>query len=308
MTAPQQQGSQVAQTSDETSSIYDLGYRRYEGARLGRRYAIFALYRESLRAAFGLGRSKGAKIGPAILIVIALFPAVVQLIIAAILPVADVELVSHDDYYSGIKFVLALYVGIVAPDIVGRDQRNRSLTLYFTRAITRYDYALGKLAAMTTAMLAITLVPQLLLFVGNALSTDDFGGFLRGQWDLLFPIFGTALFGAWVIASVGTLIAAQTPQRAFATVGIIVAFLLPIPVAAVLVEEIDAGWTDLAAFVSPLDLVEGLTYWMFGSEPNPSDSVAANSGYGMHWFALVAAAFGAACTALLVRRYQKVQA
>src|SRR5690606_20540250 len=137
------------EAGQEASSIYDLGYRRYEGARLGRRYAVLALYRESLRAAFGLGRSTGAKIGPAILIAIALVPALVQLLLGALLPVDEIELVTHPDYYSGIKFLLALYIGIVAPDVVGRDQRTRSLTLYFTRAITRWDYALGKLAAMT---------------------------------------------------------------------------------------------------------------------------------------------------------------
>src|SRR5690606_6032086 len=174
------------------------------------------LYRERLRAAFGLGRSTGAKIGPAILITIALFPAVVQLIIGALLPFDELELVRHDDYYNGVKFVLALYVGVVAPDVVGRDQRTRTLTLYFTRAITRRDYAVGKLAAMTTAMLAITLIPQLLLFVGNALASDDFAGHASANWDLIFPIVGSALFGSWLIASIGTFIAAQTPTRAFA--------------------------------------------------------------------------------------------
>lgn len=301
------QGSQHAQTSDESSSIYDLGYRRYEGARLGRRQAVLALYRESLRAAFGLGRSTSAKIGPAILIFIALVPALIQLIIGALLPVGELELVSHDDYYSGVKFILGLYVGIVAPDIVGRDQRTRSLTLYFTRAITRYDYALGKLAAMTTAMLAITLLPQLILFVGNALAVDDFGGYASENWDQLPPIVGTALFGSWLIASIGTLIAAQTPQRAFATVGIIVAFLLPIPFAAVMIEEIDAGWTDLAVFLSPLELVDGLTYWMFRVEP-ASDSIVALTDYATSWYALAAALFGLVCTGLLLRRYQRVQA
>ncbi|MDA0269552.1 MAG: ABC transporter permease subunit [Chloroflexi bacterium] len=294
--------------TDETSSIYDLGYRSYEGVRLGRRYAVLALYRESLRAAFGLGRSTAAKIAPAILIGIALFPALIQLILGAILPIGEIELVRHDDYYSGIKFVMALYVGVVAPDIVGRDQRTRSLTLYFTRAITRYDYALGKLAAMTTAMLAITLVPQLLLFVGNALATDQFGDFIRENWDELPPIFGSALLGSWLIAAIGTLIAAQTPQRAFATVGIIVAFILPIPIAAILVEQIDAGWADYAVYLSPLDLVDGLTYWLFGTAPPASDSLIALTDFSTATFAGVAVVVALAASALLVRRYIRVQA
>ena len=37
-------------------AIYDIGYRNYEGARLGRGYAFRTLYVHSLRTAFGLGR------------------------------------------------------------------------------------------------------------------------------------------------------------------------------------------------------------------------------------------------------------
>ncbi len=298
----------LAQAPDESSSIYDLGYRRYEGIRLGRRHAIFALFRESLRAAFGLGRSWSAKVGPAILIFIALVPALLQIVIGALIPAGEIELTRHDDYYSGVKFILALYVGVVAPDVVGRDQRTRALTLYFTRPMSRYDYALGKLAAMTTAMLAITLVPQLLLFIGNALSTDDFAAFASDHWHELLPIVGTAIFGSWLIAAIGTFIAAQTPQRAFATVGIIVAFLLPTAIAAVFVQEFETAWTDASAFLSPFDLVDGLTYWMFRTDVRDNGSIVDLSGYATGWFALAAAVLGLACTGLLLRRYAKVQA
>jgi ABC-2 type transport system permease protein len=291
---------------DDGSSIYDLGYRRYEGVRLGRRSAIGALYRESLRAAFGLGRSTGAKVGPAILITIALFPAMVQLIISALIP-ADIEVIRASEYYGGVKFILALYVAVVAPDIVGRDQRTRSLTLYFTRGITRSDYALGKLAAMTTAMLAITLLPQALLFAGNALSTADFGAYARREWTQLFPIVGTAFAGSLLIASIGTLIAAQTPQRAFATVGIVVAFVLPIAVAAVMIEDVGGDLTRLAVFASPLDLVDGMTLWMFREAPSVG-SIVAQAGYDTSWYGVVGAVVALVATVLLIWRYYRVQA
>ena len=306
MTSPREAPAAPGGRGTDAGNIYDLGYRRYDGPRLGRPHAVLALYRESLRAAFGLGRSTGAKVGPAILVAIALFPAIVQLIIGALIP-GDVEFIRASDYYSGVKFVLALYVAVVAPDIVGRDQRNRSLTLYFTRAITRNDYALGKLAAMTTAMLAITLVPQLLLFFGNALAAQDFGGYVSDEWAEIFPILGTALFGSWLIAAIGTVIAAQSPQRAFATVAIIVAFLLPLPVAAVMVEEIDTAPTRLAALASPLDLVDGLTFWMFRELPS-SGTIVAASGHDTFWFALVALVLGITATGLLLLRYRRVQA
>jgi ABC-2 type transport system permease protein len=287
------------------SNIYDLGYRRYEGERLGRRDAVLALYRESLRGAFGLGRSAASKVAPAILIGIALVPALVQLIIAAVIPI-EAELIRAEDYYGLITLVLALFCGVVAPDIVGRDQRNRSLTLYFSRAISRTDYALGKLAAMTTAMLAITLAPQVLLFAGNALGTQDFGGFVADEWTQVFPIVFTAAIGSTLIASIGTVVAAQTPQRAFATVGIIVAFVLPLFIASILVQEIGTEVLRPAVFISPLDLLDGTTVWLFGG--TLEDSVAAEAGFHPATYLAGCLAITAIAVGLLLRRYAKVQA
>ena len=53
-------------------SIYDLGYRGYEGPRLGRRAAIWALLTHSLRTAYGLGRNTRSKVMPVGLTLMAL--------------------------------------------------------------------------------------------------------------------------------------------------------------------------------------------------------------------------------------------
>jgi ABC-2 type transport system permease protein len=288
------------------SNIYDLGYRRYDGVRLGRRHAVIALYTESLRGAFGLGRSTAAKIAPAILIGIALVPAAIQLIIGAIVP-GDAELILASEYYGVIKYVLALYCAVIAPDIAGRDQRNRSLTLYFSRAIRRSDYAIGKVAAMTTAMLMITLAPQLVLFVGNALNTADFGHYAANEWDQIVPIIGTAVLGSALIASLGVLIAAYTPHRAFATIGIIMVFILPIVIAGILVNEIDTAATRYAVFASPLDLIDGFTIWMFGTTTSLDSTVEA-AGFSLRPYAPVALVVTLVATLLLLRRYRTVQA
>ena len=44
--------------------IHDLGYRHYDGPRLGRGAIIRALYWHSLRSAYGIGRGAKAKIVP----------------------------------------------------------------------------------------------------------------------------------------------------------------------------------------------------------------------------------------------------
>lgn len=294
-------------TEPAAGSIYDLGYRRYEGVRTGRRRAVWALYVDSLRAAFGLGRGTAAKVAPAILIGLALLPALVQLAIGALLP-GNIELIRHDDYYNLVKFLLALYCAVLAPDVVGRDQRNRSLVLYFARAISRLDYALGKYAAMFTAMLAITLVPQLLLFFGNALAAENVRDYLGEGWDQFPPIVATSAFGAALIASIGLAIAAQTPRRAFATVGIIVTFLFTFVFAGVMVEELANDVTRLAVYLSPFNLIEGTTAWIFRVEPSTDDSLVASAGYPLATYAAVGAAVIAGGLALLVRRYQGIEA
>ncbi len=119
-------------------TIYDVGYQPYEGVRLGRRHAIWALYIHSLRSVFGIGRSLSSKVGPMGLAVIALVPAIIQLGVASIAP-AEVELIRPEDYYNLIEIVLAVFCAVVAPELVGRDQRTNTLSLYFSRALRRQD-------------------------------------------------------------------------------------------------------------------------------------------------------------------------
>ena len=47
---------------ETTGTIYDIGYRHYDGPRLGRRGAVGAIVGAGLRAVFGFGRSGRSKI------------------------------------------------------------------------------------------------------------------------------------------------------------------------------------------------------------------------------------------------------
>ncbi|MFL5778277.1 MAG: ABC transporter permease, partial [Chloroflexota bacterium] len=58
-------------------SIYDLGYRRYEGPRLGRAHAVRSLIAHSFRTTYGIGRGGRAKIAPFVFGGMAVLPAVV---------------------------------------------------------------------------------------------------------------------------------------------------------------------------------------------------------------------------------------
>ena len=75
--------SQV-RVSGPGGDIYDLGYQAYDGPRLGRRSAFGALFRNALRACYGIGRGGRAKIVPIALGGLAVLPAVLAVGISAL--------------------------------------------------------------------------------------------------------------------------------------------------------------------------------------------------------------------------------
>jgi ABC-2 type transport system permease protein len=287
-------------------SIYDLGYKRYEGARLGRRHAIWALYIYSVRGVFGIGRSLSSKIGPIGLAIIALIPAVVQLGIAAIAP-ADIEVVEPEEYYGFIQIVLAVFCAVVAPELVGRDQRTHTLSLYFSRALRRQDYALAKFAALTTGLLAITVIPQVIMFVGNGLAADDFGDYLQDKWGDLPSVLGSAILLSGFIAAIGLVIAAQTPRRAYSTVAIVAAFILPSVIGGGLFQALDQDVGRFVLLISPLHVVTGFTFWFFDAAHEAESELAKADLPGVA-YAIDAALVVLLMLALLLRRYGRISA
>jgi len=285
-------------------SIYDVGYQRYEGVRLGRRHAIWALYVHSLRGVFGIGRSLSSKIGPMGLAIIALVPAVFQLGVASIAP-AEIEVIRPEDYYDLIEVVLAVFCAVVAPELVGRDQRTQTLSLYFSRALRRQDYALAKFAALMTGMLAITVIPQVIMFLGNGLAANDFGEYLQDKWTDLPSILGSAIILSGFVAGIGLVIASQTPRRAYSTVGILAAFLLTSAVGASVFEAADQDVGRFVLLLSPFHVVQGLTLWFFDAVPDPGTQLAEADLPGV-MYAIDAASVTLLMLALLLRRYEKI--
>ena len=288
-----------------TGSIYDLGYRNYEGARLGRRHAIISLYLYTLRGAFGLGRRTGSKIIPVIITIIAFIPAAAQLAIAAVVG-DEIEILTPQSYFSYAEVPIALFCAAVAPEITGRDMRQRTLSLYFSRALHRRDYALAKLAAFATALTLLTLLPQAVLVIGNGLATEDLGGYISDNWADLPRTIVAGLLIAVLTGSVSLAIAAQTPRRAYATVAVVAWFLITFPIAGILVHEV-GGVGQAAVFLSPFDFINGCTLWIFDGTPDP-DSTLQVAGFPGWSYLVAVLAYSAAGIALVVRRFDRIAA
>jgi len=293
-----------------TGSIYDLGYRGYDGPRLGRRHAVAALIRHSTRSSLGIGRSGRAKILPAFCLGL---PALVALIVVGVRALArsatggefgDISVLpGHSGIYEQISVFPILFVAAQAPELLGRDQRYRVLTLYFSRALRRPDYALAKLGALSLGVLAILLLPQVILAVGSILLTTDIVEAIRTELGALPAILGSSVIIAIVTSSLALLIASITPRRAYATAAIFGAFIIPAIVAAIVL-GLDVG--EASRWIVLIDvgtLLDGVNAWFFGVAPEglgatdvPLEALAGG-----------AVLLGAGCTAALVWRYVRIQ-
>lgn len=256
----------------QAGSIYDLGYQHYEGRRLGRRGAFAALYADSLRACFGLGRPGRAKIAPVGLAVIALLPAVIAVAMEAVVRGTIPNPIRYDNYFSTIVQFLVLFVAAQAPELLGRDQRHHVLPLYFSRALDRLDYPAAKLAALATALLVVSLLPQTAIFLGKILGGADSVGALAENLPFVPPILLSAVAAAVVMAALGLAVAAFTPRRAYATAGIFALFYISLAVSGVVAgtaREVAGGssWGDYAPLLAPTATIEGLTAWLFDTPP-----------------------------------------
>ena len=189
--------------TETTGTIYDIGYRRYEGPRLGRSGAVGAVVQAGVRAVFGLGRSGRSKIIPWGAVILAILPAIVAVAVRVLAGEIIPDLYSYDNYLWQIGGLFGIFLAAQAPELVVNDIRFRVLPLYFSRPMSRFDYVAAKLAALSLGLLSLTLLPLLILFVGRVLAADDLLGALGDEIGSLPAIVGSAVLHAVVLASVG---------------------------------------------------------------------------------------------------------
>ncbi|ADB31303.1 hypothetical protein Kfla_2227 [Kribbella flavida DSM 17836] len=251
---------QLPEQQPRSGVIHDIGYRHYDGPRLGR-FAIFqALLVSSLRHAYGIGRSGKSKVMPILLLAVMVVPVVVIVGIQNVMKFDEPPIVPID-YVFILQPVIALYLASQAPQLFSRDLRYRSIVLYLARPPRRTDYALAKLSALVLALMILIGLPLFILYAGALLARYDVGAMTRE--------FATGLGGAFLLsvllAAIGGLIAAATPRRGFAVAAIIavliVSFTAVITTTAILSPEGDltepaARYANLG---SPFTLADVLT-------------------------------------------------
>jgi ABC-2 type transport system permease protein len=293
-------------------NIYDLGYRGYDGPRLGRPSVGIGLLRRSLAEAYGIGRGGRAKIAPFLLLGLNTLPAVLAVGFTALINQAGAaqELeggvpIRHDTYQGLTTTLVMLFCAAQAPELFGRDQRYGVLPLYFSRVLTRVDYALARTGGIFLAVLIVTLVPHLVLSIGGILAAADPVTGLQNDLPDVPRYVAVSVLASGLLAGVASVVAAWTPRRAYATATIIGLFIIP-PIVVAIVSQLAVG--DAARvlhLVSPGDVVEGLNAAIFGVVAEGSPAVMAAGLPGWVYVATTVV-FIVASLALVLRRYLTV--
>ena len=219
-------------------AVYDRGYRGYEGERGGRAAARAALFRASVRRALGLRRPWRQKVAPFVLLGIATIPAVVYVGVAYLTrntPASDFEFVTYRSYLA-VSNTLLVFVALTAPDIVCPDRRQHVLPLLFARPLTGVDYVIAKVGAMFAILFAFTFLPQVVLFLGQMLVTDDGAlRYARDNAEVMWQVPVAAALLSIYYAAVGIAVSSLTSRRIIAGATIVGLFLVTSIVSAALV-------------------------------------------------------------------------
>jgi len=295
----------VAPRESATGAIYDLGYQAYDGPRLGRRAAFRTLFVASLRAAFGLGRSGRSKLVPWGLSAIIIIPAAVAGAIQAIVPGGPSPF-TFDNYLWEMQPLLALFVAAQAPELVSGDQRNHVLSLYFSHALARSDYALAKLGALAAALFGLALAPLLVILLASILVSADLPAAVGDQLGNLPQVLGSPLIHAIPLAALGMAVAAYTPRRAYATGAIIAIFLVSAAVGAILAEAGRGRLSQVAPLLNPFVLLDGTRDWLLGA--TLTDSPVRDANLAQPIFGALTVTLALLAATVVVLRYRRIAA
>ncbi|MCJ0868881.1 ABC transporter permease subunit [Streptomyces sp. AP-93] len=289
---------------DTSTQIHNIGYRSYDGPRLGRSYARKSLFAQSLRGAYGLGRSAKSKVLPMLLFAVMCVPALILVAVAITVPGSTALPIKYTTYAMTTQVIVYLYLASQAPQSVSRDLRFKTVPLYFSRPIERVDYVVAKFAAMASALFILTATPLLIMWIGALLAKFDFADQTEGFGQALVSVLLLSL----LFSGLGLVMAALTPRRGFGVAAIIAVLLIPYGavsvVQAIAHETGSTGVIEWLGLFSPMSLIDGLQTAFLGADSGFPGSAGPSGAVGFVYL-LVILGLIAGSYAALMARYRK---
>lgn len=249
-------------------AVYKRGYQRYDGPRTPHLERLLVMPREAWQ------RVAGQRIVTALIAVSCIWPLLCALFI---------YVSNHTELWAGIdggfrqflaidaSFFLTfmkvqsvfsvLLAALAGPGLIAPDLGNQGLALYFSRPISRLEYALAKMAALVWLLSLVTWIPGLALFLMQASMAP--AGWTAANWRLgAGVVFG---FWQWValVALVALASSAWVRWRLIAS-AVVLGFFFVLSGIGVLVNAIfRVEWGDL---INPLRASYGLWCEIAGAE------------------------------------------
>jgi ABC-2 type transport system permease protein len=280
--------------------VYRRKYNRYTGAREGRARSYGAVVLHSWRRALGIRRKWTSKILPIILYVAAFVPVIGFIAVPAIIGVDGFEF-EPSTLFTSLSLILLVFAAAASPEMLCDDRRENVLPLYYSRGMTRWDYLAAKLIALGSIMLSVSLLPALLLFLGNTFLQDQPFSYLGSNLDQIPRIFATAILLSLFYAAIGLAVASMTERKGVASAIVIGVFLAGTAIAEGLYQAIESDWSQAFVLLAIAEVPEGLVMLIFDEES--AGSLPARAGIEPAWMLVSVFGFIAMSSVLLYRRY-----
>lgn len=280
--------------AERYGEVFDRGYQRYDGPRLGRRHAIWALTRYSMKRGMGIKKNWTAKIVPFLIYSAA---ALTALIPVGIESFTGQQIVTYDTFFEWLYVLEGIFVATIAPELLCGDRRENVLSLYFSRAITRLDYLNAKVLATALLTMTVTFVPAFVLWLGRQLLADAPLTAMGENLADLGRLFLAGLLIALYLGTGGLMISSFTGRKSIAVAIIILGFFSLESLVSVVQFALSGSQAErYLALLSPTQVTGGLVIGLFrGGEPGLEFSWWV---YGLAMVVVVVVSY-----ALMYRRY-----
>jgi ABC-2 type transport system permease protein len=293
----------------EQGAVYDLGYEPYHGERLGKKGARRTIWADGNRRVLGLRRKARRKIMPWLLVAMALLPAIVFVGIAFVVP-ADISgefnlADANSNFFQIGGTIVMLFTALAAPELLIPDRRDGVLSMLSSRPLTSTDYLAARFASNITVVGGFLLIPQLLIFIGQA-GTDPDGlvqGIINAAPTIPRILAVTAIY---VIAYVplGFMIASLVNRKSIAASVFLAVIIGLTAFSEAIVRNSVLPGGRWVALLAPINTANAANGWIFGSTNNQSLLAVADIHPLMGIGALVV--IGSLAVTFSVRRYQRL--
>lgn len=295
--------------TDQTGAVYDLGYEPFDGERRGRSGARTAVYFDGIRRVLGLRRKARRKVMPWGLLVIATIPTIVAVGVSFIIPPGTADAIDlaaqNSDFFLLAGSITMLFTALAAPELLVPDRKDGVLSMLASRPLTAGDYLGSRFASLVTVVGAFMIMPQLILFFGQAASDPDgfFGGLVNAA-DTLPKIVAVAAVYAVGYVPLGFVIASLSNRKAIATASYLAVMIALSGFAEAFVRESDITGGRWVALLAPINTADAANVWIFGGSNPESLLAAADISPAIGILAL--AVIGAALSMFSLHRYRRL--